>query len=56
MAPITVLGIIDKRARLSGPMRVRDQAALDPTCLYGKAFSTTAQAPDLRRRSSVGEL
>ncbi|WP_256205425.1 MlaA family lipoprotein [Nitrosomonas cryotolerans] len=30
LAPLTVLGAIDKRARLSGPMRIRDQAALDP--------------------------
>lgn len=30
VAPVTVLSIIDKRARLSGPMRIRDQAALDP--------------------------
>ncbi|SER04426.1 phospholipid-binding lipoprotein MlaA [Nitrosomonas sp. Nm51] len=29
-APLTVLGAIDKRARLAGPMRIRDQAALDP--------------------------
>jgi len=29
-APLTILGAIDKRARLAGPMRVRDQAALDP--------------------------
>ncbi len=29
-APLTLLGAIDKRARLSGPMRVRDEAALDP--------------------------
>ncbi len=28
--PLTALGAIDKRARLKGPMRVRDQAALDP--------------------------
>lgn len=28
--PLTVLGAIDKRARLAGPMRIRDQAALDP--------------------------
>jgi len=28
--PLTVLGAIDKRARLVGPMRIRDQAALDP--------------------------
>lgn len=29
-APLTVLGAIDKRARLAGPMRVRDEAAIDP--------------------------
>ncbi len=29
-APLTILGAIDKRARLIGPMRVRDEAALDP--------------------------
>lgn len=29
-APLTVLGAIDKRARLAGPMRIRDEAALDP--------------------------
>lgn len=29
-APLTILGAIDKRARLAGPMRIRDQAALDP--------------------------
>ena len=29
-APIGVLGIIDKRARLSGSMFIRDQSALDP--------------------------
>ncbi len=28
--PLSVLGAIDKRARLAGPMRIRDQAALDP--------------------------
>ena len=28
--PLTLLGAIDKRARLAGPMRIRDQAALDP--------------------------
>jgi phospholipid-binding lipoprotein MlaA len=38
MAPITVLGIIDKRARLSGPMRVRDQAALDPYLFVREGF------------------
>jgi phospholipid-binding lipoprotein MlaA len=30
VAPVAILSIIDKRARLSGPMRIRDQAALDP--------------------------
>ena len=29
-APLTILGAIDKRARLTGPMRIRDEAALDP--------------------------
>ncbi|WP_258364439.1 VacJ family lipoprotein [Nitrosomonas sp. Nm84] len=29
-APLTILGAVDKRARLSGPMRIRDEAALDP--------------------------
>jgi phospholipid-binding lipoprotein MlaA len=29
-APLTILGAVDKRARLSGPMLIRDQAALDP--------------------------
>lgn len=38
MAPISVLGIIDKRARLSGPMRVRDQAALDPYLFVREGF------------------
>lgn len=28
-APLAILGIIDARARLSGPMRLRDQAAVD---------------------------
>ncbi|UJP00596.1 MAG: VacJ family lipoprotein [Nitrosomonas sp.] len=29
-APLTILGAIDKRARLIGPMRIRDEAAIDP--------------------------
>ncbi|UJP05847.1 MAG: VacJ family lipoprotein [Nitrosomonas sp.] len=29
-APLTLLGAIDKRARLIGPMRIRDEAAIDP--------------------------
>lgn len=38
VGPVTVLGIIDKRARLSGPMRVRDQAALDPYLFVREGF------------------
>ena len=38
VAPITVLSIIDKRARLSGPMRLRDQAALDPYLFVREGF------------------
>lgn len=38
VAPITVLSIIDRRARLSGPMRVRDQAALDPYLFVREGF------------------
>ncbi len=38
VAPVTVLGIIDKRARLSGPMRIRDQAALDPYLFVREGF------------------
>lgn len=37
-APITVLSIIDRRARLAGPMRVRDQAALDPYLFVREGF------------------
>jgi phospholipid-binding lipoprotein MlaA len=28
--PLSALGVIQKRARLSGPMRIRDEAALEP--------------------------
>lgn len=38
VAPVTVLSIIDRRARLSGPMRVRDQAALDPYLFVREGF------------------
>lgn len=38
IGPVTVLGIIDKRARLTGPMRVRDQAALDPYLFVREGF------------------
>jgi phospholipid-binding lipoprotein MlaA len=36
--PVAVLGIVDKRARLSGPMRIRDQAALDPYLFVREGF------------------
>ncbi len=36
--PLTVLGVIDKRARLTGPMRVRDEAALEPYLFVRDAY------------------
>jgi len=36
--PVAVLGIIDKRARLTGPMRIRDEAALDPYLFVREGF------------------
>ncbi|MDQ3185692.1 MAG: VacJ family lipoprotein [Pseudomonadota bacterium] len=36
--PVAVLGVVDKRARLSGPMRIRDQAALDPYLFVREGF------------------
>jgi phospholipid-binding lipoprotein MlaA len=36
--PITVLGVIEKRARLSGPMRIRDEAALEPYLFVRDAY------------------
>ncbi len=38
VAPVAILGVIDKRARLSGPMRIRDQAALDPYLFVREGF------------------
>jgi phospholipid-binding lipoprotein MlaA len=38
VGPVTVLSIIDRRARLSGPMRIRDQAALDPYLFVREGF------------------
>jgi phospholipid-binding lipoprotein MlaA len=38
LAPLVILGAIDKRARLSGPMRMRDQAALDPYIFVREAY------------------
>jgi phospholipid-binding lipoprotein MlaA len=36
--PLSVLGVIDKRARLSGPMRIRDEAALEPYLFVRDAY------------------
>jgi len=36
--PLSILGIIDLRARLSGPMSLRDQAALDPYLFVRDAY------------------
>jgi phospholipid-binding lipoprotein MlaA len=36
--PVAALGVIDKRARLTGPMRIRDQAALDPYLFVREGF------------------
>lgn len=38
VGPVAVLSVIDKRARLSGPMRIRDQAALDPYLFVREGF------------------
>ena len=36
--PLGVLGAIDKRARLSGPMKIRDEAALEPYLFVRDAY------------------
>ena len=36
--PLSVLGVIDKRARLSGPMKIRDEAALEPYLFVRDAY------------------
>jgi phospholipid-binding lipoprotein MlaA len=36
--PLGILGVIDKRARLSGPMRIRDEAAVDPYLFVRDAY------------------
>lgn len=36
--PLSILGIIDLRARLSSPMSLRDQAALDPYLFVRDAY------------------
>lgn len=36
--PLGALGLVDLRARLSGPMKVRDEAALDPYIFVREAY------------------
>lgn len=36
--PLSFLGVVDKRARLTGPMRIRDQAALEPYLFVRDAY------------------
>ena len=36
--PLSILGIVDKRARLSGPMRIRDEAAVEPYLFVRDAY------------------
>ncbi|WP_072293033.1 VacJ family lipoprotein [Nitrosovibrio sp. Nv17] len=36
--PLTILGAVDKRARLSGPMRLRDDAAVEPYLFVRDAY------------------
>lgn len=36
--PLGILGAIDKRARLSGPMKIRDEAALEPYLFVRDAY------------------
>ncbi|WP_304057288.1 VacJ family lipoprotein [Nitrosomonas communis] len=38
MIPILFLRVVDKRARLSGPMKIRDQSALDPYLFVREAY------------------
>ena len=38
LVPLLVLRIVDKRARLSGPMEIRDQSALDPYLFVREAY------------------
>lgn len=38
LAPLAILRVIDKRASLSGPMKIRDQSALDPYIFVREAF------------------
>jgi phospholipid-binding lipoprotein MlaA len=36
--PLSVLAVVEKRARLSGPMRIRDQAAVEPYLFVRDAY------------------
>jgi phospholipid-binding lipoprotein MlaA len=36
--PLSVLGVIDKRARLSGPIKIRDEAAVEPYLFVRDAY------------------
>lgn len=36
--PLSALGVIDQRARLSGPMKIRDEAALEPYLFVRDAY------------------
>lgn len=38
LVPILFLRVVDKRARLSGPMKIRDQSALDPYLFVREAY------------------
>ena len=38
LAPVIILGAVDKRARMSGPLSVRDEAALDPYLFVREAY------------------
>jgi phospholipid-binding lipoprotein MlaA len=39
MIPLVFLRVVDKRARLSGPMKIRDQSALDPYLFVREAYT-----------------
>ncbi|HMW21155.1 MAG TPA: VacJ family lipoprotein [Nitrosomonas sp.] len=39
LVPILFLRVVDKRARLAGPMRIRDESALDPYLFVREAYT-----------------
>ena len=59
-APVTIplgtLAAIQKRARLVRPMRLRDEAALDPYLFVRDSLFAAAQASDIRWQHATGEL